>query len=101
MNPVREGVQTINKLADALNRHDFIRRFDQEGEPQAGMLAHSLVDLDGSFRKISNELLPILIRQAADENAAKQTLWAIGEELRHIIYHLKSTAFFQYLETDR
>lgn len=71
--------QKLKKLAEKLQKYKYISKFDSDNEPEAWRLAHSLSDLEAV---IQNALLDI------------------GEELRHILYHIKDPKFFDYLFED-
>ena len=88
--------QSLEQLADKLNQFESIRRFDSGGETEAGRLAHSLSHLEESFIEILQNHLPVLLR-IDDEESMNQALLDIGEELRHILYHIKDPKFFRYL----
>lgn len=83
----------INALAEQLNRFGFVRKFDIDGEPQAGVLANALADMHVAMTTISSHLAK-LTQSGTDEEAAKAILMQVRDELRHIIYHVKDTQFF-------
>ena len=89
----------INKLAEKLQKYECVSKFDSENDPEAWRLAHSLSDLEESFREILDNSLPAL-REANNEEALNNALLDIGEELRHILYHIKDPRFFAYLSED-
>ncbi len=84
------------RLSHVLN----VSRFDQPGEPQAATLIHSLTDLEESFRTILVTLLPRLLDQRLNSDELNDVLLDIGEELRHVLYHIRDPQFFRYLFDD-
>lgn len=86
----------IKRLAENLQKYECVSKFDSSEEPEAWRLAHSLSDMEQSFRDILDNYLPALCK-ADNEEAAYDALLDIGEELRHILYHIKDPKFFNYL----
>ncbi|MDZ4380384.1 MAG: hypothetical protein U0942_03480 [Parvibaculum sp.] len=84
-------VQRLSQLAN-------VGQFDQPGEPQASTLAHSFADLETSFREILYSLLPKLLDEKVTRDELNEVLLDIGEEFRHILYHIKDPAFYGYLQ---
>jgi hypothetical protein len=98
MNPVLQKIN-IDNLAKKLNKYECVRRFDSIDEPEAWRIAHSLCDLVDSFNDIRETYLPAL-NDADDEKSVNDILLDIGDELRHILYHIKDPRFFSYLMED-
>jgi hypothetical protein len=88
------------RLAERLARLKAVSQFDVPGEPQAATLVHSMTDLEGSFRTILDVLLPKLLNASVDTDELNDVLLDIGEELRHVLYHIRDPKFFGYLECD-
>jgi len=88
------------RLMDRLSKVKSISQFDQPGEPQAATLAHSLTDLEKSFREILDVLLPKLVDESLTPDQLNDVLLDVGEELRHVLYHIKDPKFFGYLLED-
>ena len=72
--------EKINKLANTLARFQCVAKFDQTGEVEAGTLAHAFSDLEDSFRKVVDRLLPKLVVDDLSEADARDLLLEIGEE---------------------
>jgi hypothetical protein len=92
-----EEPKKINELARTLASYKCVSRYDRDGEVEAGTLAHAFGDLEKSFRKFLSELLPKLLNGKLSEQDACDTLASIGEEFRHINYHLHDNRFYDYL----
>jgi hypothetical protein len=92
--------ETARRLTERLNRLSSVSRFDVPGEPQAATLAHSFTDIEKSFREFLEILLPKLLDESSDPNQLHNTLLDIGEEFRHILYHIRDPKFFRYLIED-
>ena len=85
------------RLARLMSQCDKVTRYDTPNEEEAWTLAHSLLDLEGSFQKFTRELLPKLEHGKSDPDDIYDILLSIGEEFRHILYHIGDPKFFEYL----
>lgn len=95
-----EDPARINELARALASYECVSRFNHGAEVEGGTLAHGFSDLEKSFRKFTSELLPKLVEGNLSEREACDLLIVIGEEFRHIHYHLRDSRFYSYLWED-
>lgn len=89
----------VKKLAERLNQCECVSKFDSEDEPESWRLAHSLADMEQSFREVLDNLLPTLC-SASDNDEIHEVLLDIGEELRHILYHINDPEFYRYLKEE-
>lgn len=87
-------------LTERLALIKTVSKFDQPGEPQSATLAHSLTDLEKSFRTVTDVLLPRLLDRTVTPEQLNDALLDVGEELRHILYHIRDPKFFGYLFND-
>jgi hypothetical protein len=67
---------------------------------QASTLAHAFLDLEESFRRFVEEYLPALLQRDLTESEVCAMLEDIGEEFRHILYHIRDPRFYRYLTAD-
>jgi hypothetical protein len=89
------------RLMDRLSKIKSVTQFDRPGRPEAGTLAHSFADLEKSFCEVLDVLFPKLLDESLTPEQMNDVLLDIGEELRHILYHIKDPKFFGYLlDTD-
>lgn len=86
----------VSQLAQSLRNCAAVAQFDTDGEEQAWTLAHALGDLEESFRTVVDGLLPKLVR-TNDSREVESVLHEIGEEFRHVLYHLHDCRFYGYL----
>ncbi|MDP5210234.1 hypothetical protein [Microbulbifer sp. 2205BS26-8] len=86
--------KSIAVLAKKFGDLEITERGDKE-EPWT--LAGDLVDVEKSLLVLSNDLFPQLLRDGASSQELKETLLDIGEEFRHIAYHIGNSKFYQYL----
>ena len=93
----KEFVGKYTLLANVLSKCKKVTRYDSEEEKEAWTLAHAFLDLDGSFKKFSNDLLPKLFNENLSEEEIFDLLLDIGEEFRHILYHIQDSKFYDHL----
>ena len=92
--------EVVQRLSQRLAHVKAISQFDEPGEPQSDTLAHSLTDLEKSFREILDALFPKLLNESLNPEELNDVMLDIGEELRHVLYHIKDPKFFGYLIDD-
>jgi hypothetical protein len=90
----------VKRLAERLSQCPEVTKYDQGEEKEAGVLAHSFGDLEESFRTFLNEQLPRLMDEQATAAELCDVLLEIGEEFRHILYHIHDPKFYQYLQRE-
>ena len=88
---------TRKSLADRLSKCPEVTKYDTGGEKEAGTLAQAFGDLEESFRSFLDEQLPRLMNDQASPTELFDALLDIGEELRHILYHIHDPKFYRYL----
>lgn len=84
-------------LAKQLERVHQVARYDTADEKQAAKLAFDLLDLADSCRVISDNHLRALNDSSLPPEALHAVLIDIGEELRHILWHIRNSEFYSYL----
>jgi hypothetical protein len=89
-------------LANRLSRIPEVAGFDISREPQGETIVHALDGWEDSFAEILDVLLPKLVKdKPASTEDLNDTLHEIGDQLRHILYHIQDTKYFGYLLDDR
>lgn len=96
----KEKAARFKRLGEILSKYEFINKYDANEAKEAWTLAHAFIDLDESFNKFSNETLPKLFDENLSEKEIQELLIDIGEELRHILYHIKDPKFYDYLKEE-
>lgn len=102
MNKVLPDVDALKQLVDQLNRSPKIvelnKRYSKPEEtPEAWTLAHAFRDIGESSHKIFAIILPKLMHSNPNGQETTDLLLDIGEEFRHILYHIRDPKFFEYL----
>lgn len=97
--PTRITVEDTEGLAERLSRLPEVRKLDRPDEPESWTLAYTFRELEESFRRFLTELLPKLMSPSLTIDETKDVLTDIGDELRHILYHLRDSHFYDYIDT--
>lgn len=100
--------EKVVELRDLVSRLRSSPKVMELGEPLgpegseelATEIAAGLIDIRQSTDRIFGELLPRLEVLQPTEQDFADVLHAIGEEYRHIYYHLRNTRFFDYVIPD-
>jgi hypothetical protein len=93
------GPGELTRLANILARSAKVRTFDSEGEQEAPRLAYSLGDIEESATTLL-QLLSSLTDEKLAAAEIEDLLQQIGEEFRHILYHMRDPKYFRYLFND-
>ena len=86
------------RLAENLEKCKKVVDLNHDEERESWTMAHAFADLEGSFRRILDAYLPKLMAPEVAGEDVHDVLLDIGEELRHILYHIKDTRFFAYID---
>jgi hypothetical protein len=96
--PLLQKTENVAQLAARLATCPDIAIRDAGEHVEAWALAHSFSDLEESFRVFLHEHLPGLTNGSVTDAEIREILYEIGEEFRHILYHIKDPRFYQYLQ---
>lgn len=101
MKKAQDG-ELMRAIAEKLEAMPALARFSQAegGAPAkeaAWEIAHGLVDIRQATRNIFEELLPRLLELHPGSEEAEDLLFEIGEDYRHIGYHIRDARFFAYV----
>jgi hypothetical protein len=92
--------EELKRIAERLDTCPQVRRYDQNEEKQAWSVAHDLVDLAESFRTYLDDLLPRLKNEDLSPDEMNWVLLDIGEEFRHVLYHIHNSEYYAYLRDE-
>lgn len=94
MDPKQQALAII-QLTDTLSKYSgFIGK--EVSITEVGALANAIVDISASAENICANITPKLRGNLSDTELA-QLLNDLGEELRHILYHVKDASYYSYL----
>ena len=66
-------------------------------EEEASTTANAVSDILQAAWKLQNEILPTLLDESSSAGDLNDAMLDFGEELRHILYHVRDAKFFSYL----
>jgi hypothetical protein len=92
-----EYSEKYNLLTKNLNLSNNVVSYNNN-ESEAERLSHGLLDIEESFNKIYNEIVPKLLSKNLKIDEIDDLLLDIGEEFRHILYHINDSRYFEYLK---
>lgn len=98
---VIRNAEDMRALAELLSRCPQVSKFDDSQNREAWTLAHAFADLEDSFRRLLERQFPKLAQSELSPSEINDLLLEIGEELRHILYHIKTSGFYGYLDDTR
>jgi hypothetical protein len=90
-------VSRIIELEQQLSTIPEVAQFDIPGEPQGHTLAHALSHWEDSFAVFLDNLLPRLANKGTSVEDLIDTIHDVGDQLRHILYHIQDVRYFGYL----
>jgi hypothetical protein len=93
-------VQRVKELAECLRRVPRVAkaavRRGTTVDAEAWQIATALADVEECAEKLFAEIIPRLIA-SSDGEAGDDALNDVGEEYRHILYHIMDTKVFEYV----
>jgi len=96
-----EGMDRVKALADHLrSMAPVARSAEQRGtsvNAEAWQIATALADIEESANKLFAVLVPKLLQTDSFSFEANALLTDVGEEYRHMLYHIQDTKLFGYI----
>ena len=96
-NQVIKDAKDVNDLAERLAKCEKVSKCDEGVDVEGGSLAHSFHDLEESFRELLEVHFPKLMSKDLKPEEIENVLFDIGEEFRHILYHIRDPKTYRYL----
>ena len=94
-----EDMSSLKSLARRLAGVGKVKELSDNEHDEAWVLAHAFSDMEEASSKLFGELLPQLMSEKVNSEEAYDLLLDIGEELRHILYHIRDPRFYRYLDS--
>jgi hypothetical protein len=92
--------EAMKSLAERLQELNKLKGSSEIGREHSWELAHHLSDIEESCSKLLTDLLPTLIQKDISDEELHKVLHAMGEEFRHLLYHIREIKYFDYLFED-
>jgi len=96
-----EYIEKLRVIVKNLEKCKRVTKYSTPTENQADTLANSFLDIEDALGKIINEQIPKLYLGELDANEVDDLILDIGEELRHLLYHIHDTKVYGYLTADK
>jgi hypothetical protein len=94
-----EFIEKLKLVTANLEKCTAVTKHSTEDENQADTLANALIDIEESMRLLDHQIAKLYLNDLA-EGEIINLIHGIGEELRHILYHVKDTKVYDYLKED-
>ena len=88
------SIESAHLLSKNLARLSSVNKY---GDEEVWGLANGFIDLQKSFTLILEDLFPKLLDSELSPEDLENVLFDIGEEFRHVAYHLGRSDFYSYL----
>lgn len=94
-----EENKLVHLLYKILKDNKKVAQFGSKNEPGGWRLAYSLSEIEKSCSTFYNKLLPKL-KVTDKQEDIENILHEIGEEFRHLLYHIEDSKYYSYLFDD-
>jgi hypothetical protein len=94
-----EYIEKLKRLISNLEKCERVMRHSTKEENQADTIANALIDIEISLQKIREAVSKLYLEKLREEEVDDLIL-DIGEELRHILYHINDTKVYDYLKSN-
>ena len=94
-------IEKLKALIKNLEKCERVTKYSTSEENQADTLANSFLDIENALNVIIKEQIPRLYLNDLDANDVDDLILDIGEELRHILYHIYDTKVYGYLRDNK
>lgn len=91
------NVKDIDVLGERLSKLEKVSGHDEGDHKEGYALALSFHDWEESFRELLDVHFPKLMSKDLKTEEIENILFDIGEEFRHILYHIRDPKTYRYL----
>jgi hypothetical protein len=92
-----ECIDKFILLSRNIKKCKRVTRYSTETYDEVDTLAHALIDIEESLKQIINDDIPKLYLNELNEKEIDDIILDIGEEFRHLLYHIKDTKVYNYI----
>lgn len=96
-NRLLSDFDTVQRVATRLSGLKRLEQLGESGRERAWAIAHHLSDIEESCSVFLNKLLPSIVLEDLPDTALADVMNDVGEEFRHILYHIREMSFYDYL----
>jgi len=91
-----EYFDSLERIKNVLDISNHVRSFDCKEEKEIDVLSVHLLDIQESSMKITKLINELKSNSFSNEDQVNDILFDIGEELKHILYHINESRFYKY-----
>jgi len=91
-------IEKLSRITHNLKKCKRVIKYSTNEEDQADTLANSFIDIEESLKKIIMEEIPKMYTCDLSKEEVDDLILSIGEELRHLLYHIQDTKVYDYLK---
>lgn len=91
-----EFIEKLNVVKRNIEKFERVTKHSTNEENQVDTLANALLDIDESIQILKEQISKLYLNDLA-KNDVEDLILDIGEELRHILYHINDTRVYDYL----
>jgi hypothetical protein len=91
-----EFIEKLNVVKRNIEKCERVTKHSTNEESQVDTLANALLDIDESIQILKEQISKLYLNDLAKDDV-EDLILDIGEELRHIIYHINDTRVYDYL----
>lgn len=92
-----EYIKKLKIVTQNLEKCERVTKHSTEKENQADTLANALIDIEESIQKIQEQISKLYLTELTKDDVDDLIL-DLGEELRHVLYHINDTKVYDYLK---
>ena len=92
-------IEKLKIITHNLEKCERVTKHSNSEENQADTLANSLIDIEEDIQKIEVQIFK-LYSEELTKDEVDDLILDIGEELRHILYHVNDARVFDYLKDE-
>ena len=94
-------IEKLNLIKLNLEKCERVNKHTTQEENQADTLANTYIDIEDGLKVIIEEQIPKLYLKDLTKEEVDELILDIGEELRHMLYHIKDTKVYSYLDENK
>ena len=91
------STDSLRLVAENLSKVASVKSLSTSDDDESWALTHDFENLESSCRTLIDDLFPKLLVANMPPTEREDLLTDIGEELRHIAYHIGSNKYYRYL----
>ncbi|HLW29294.1 MAG TPA: hypothetical protein VKX29_00430 [Brumimicrobium sp.] len=92
-----EYIEKLKIVTHNLEKCERVTKYSTKEENQADTLANALIDIEESIQKVKEQIAKLYLTELTKDEVDDLIL-DLGEEFRHMLYHINDTKVYDYLK---